>query len=200
MEFARAQMGDRFDVDVEDLSAVNRAMGKNWENAYIGNSDMEKRHAVEIVAEQNLKKADTFKIQKKIEAIEKQIANSIAKDVGKFDPSSLGGRGAAGRDRDRARSSEARQTLKAYADRLKAEIENRNSQQPAPEPVLTAPTRADIEAQQAQLEAERKRKEQGGDAPIKQPTLTADIPDMFNPQGSVFDSRQSQRQPPKNNR
>jgi hypothetical protein len=52
---------------------------------------------------------------------------------------------------------------------------------------LSAPSRQDVLAQQAALEAEAKRKEDGGDKPAPRRELTGDIPDMFNPQGSVFD-------------
>jgi len=52
---------------------------------------------------------------------------------------------------------------------------------------LTSPTRADVLKQQADAEAEAKRKEDGGDKPLPRRELTVDVPDMFNPQGSVFD-------------
>ncbi len=52
---------------------------------------------------------------------------------------------------------------------------------------LTAPSRREVIAQQAALDAEAKRKEEGGDKPIPRKQLTGDIPDLFNPQGSVFD-------------
>ncbi len=52
---------------------------------------------------------------------------------------------------------------------------------------LTAPSRQDVLAQQAAIDAEAKRKEEGGDKPIPRKQLTGDIPDLFNPQGSVFD-------------
>lgn len=51
---------------------------------------------------------------------------------------------------------------------------------------LSAPTRRDVIAQQDALDAEAKRKEEGGDRPI-QKKVTGDTPDMFNTQGSVFD-------------
>ena len=57
---------------------------------------------------------------------------------------------------------------------------------------LTAPTRADVLAQQAQAEAEAKRKEQGGDKPLPSKPLTGDVPDMFNTQASVFDQPATQ--------
>jgi len=53
--------------------------------------------------------------------------------------------------------------------------------------ILVAPTRADVLAQQTALEAEAKRKEQGGDKPIER-KVTGDTPDMFNTQGSIFDA------------
>lgn len=52
---------------------------------------------------------------------------------------------------------------------------------------LTSPTRADVLKQQADAEAEAKRKEDGGDKPLPRKELTGDVPDMFNTQGSVFD-------------
>lgn len=53
---------------------------------------------------------------------------------------------------------------------------------------LTAPTRADVLKQQADAKAEAQRKEDGGDKPLPRRELTGDVPDMFNPQGSVFDA------------
>ena len=52
---------------------------------------------------------------------------------------------------------------------------------------LTAPTQADVLAQQAQREAEEQRKADGGDKPIER-KVTADQVDLFNPQGSIFDA------------
>ena len=53
---------------------------------------------------------------------------------------------------------------------------------------LSAPTPADILAQQAQREAEERRKQDGGDkpAPVKSPTR--DQIDLLNPQGGIFDA------------
>jgi hypothetical protein len=53
---------------------------------------------------------------------------------------------------------------------------------------LTAPTPADVLAQDAQREAERQRQEDGGDkpAPVKSPTR--DQIDLLNPQGGIFDA------------
>lgn len=52
---------------------------------------------------------------------------------------------------------------------------------------LTSPTRSDVLAQQAAIEAEEARKEQGGDKPITR-KVTADQVDLFNPQGGLFDA------------
>lgn len=52
---------------------------------------------------------------------------------------------------------------------------------------LTAPTRADVLTQQDRAEAEAQRKADGGDKPAPPKPITADTPDMFNTQGSVFD-------------
>jgi ADP-Ribosyltransferase in polyvalent proteins len=60
---------------------------------------------------------------------------------------------------------------------------------------LTAPTRAEVLAQQAQRDAEAKRREQGGDVPLPTRKVTADTPDMFNTQGSVFDVPQQSQSP-----
>ncbi len=57
---------------------------------------------------------------------------------------------------------------------------------------LTSPTRADILKQQADAEAEARRKEDGGDKPLPRRELTGDVPDMFNTQGSVFDTPAAQ--------
>jgi hypothetical protein len=53
---------------------------------------------------------------------------------------------------------------------------------------LTAPTRADILAQQAQREAEAQRQQDGGDKPAKARPTTADQIDLLNPQGGIFDA------------
>jgi hypothetical protein len=52
---------------------------------------------------------------------------------------------------------------------------------------LTAPTRAEVLAQQAQREAEQQRKDEGGDKPLPAKTVTGDQIDMLNPQGGIFD-------------
>ena len=52
--------------------------------------------------------------------------------------------------------------------------------------VLTAPTRAEVIAQQAQLEAEQKRKDEGGDKALPAKPVTADQVDLFNTQGGFF--------------
>lgn len=64
----------------------------------------------------------------------------------------------------------------------------------AEEPTLTAPTRADVLAQQAAREAEEQRKKDGGDKPIQR-KVTADQVDLFNPQGSIFDAPAEPAQP-----
>jgi adenine/guanine phosphoribosyltransferase-like PRPP-binding protein len=59
---------------------------------------------------------------------------------------------------------------------------------------LSAPTRQEVIAQQDAVEAEAKRKEEGGDKLI-QKKVTGDTPDMFNTQGSVFDVPAEPTQP-----
>lgn len=60
----------------------------------------------------------------------------------------------------------------------------------AEEEGLTAPTPADVLAQQEQRQAEQQRRDEGGDrpAPVKSPTR--DQIDLLNPQGGIFDAPQ----------
>jgi len=60
---------------------------------------------------------------------------------------------------------------------------------------LTSPTRSDVLTQQAAVEAEAARKEQGGDKPITR-KVTADQVDLFNPQGGLFDAPADEPAPP----
>jgi hypothetical protein len=53
---------------------------------------------------------------------------------------------------------------------------------------LTAPSEADVLAQQAQREAEAQRQQDGGDKPAKANPVTADQIDLLNPQGGIFDA------------
>ena len=63
---------------------------------------------------------------------------------------------------------------------------------------LTSPTRSDVLTQQAAVEAEAARKEQGGDKPITR-KVTADQVDLFNPQGGLFDAPADDPAPPPTN-
>ena len=125
VEAAKEYMGDKFEASTDDFSAVNRLLGKDWESAYVGENEATKRHVADMVADENLKSAPLEKIKKRSDAIRKKIADSISNEVARFDPTSIGGRGAAGRSRDRARATESRAVLKSEADRLDAEIARR---------------------------------------------------------------------------
>lgn len=63
---------------------------------------------------------------------------------------------------------------------------------------LTSPTRSDVLTQQAAIEAEAARKEQGGDKPITR-KVTADQVDLFNPQAGLFDAPVDDPAPPPTN-
>jgi hypothetical protein len=94
----------------------------------------------------------------------------------------------------------ARQSSLAQADRQSggepveaaqgAAPQDRGSRQEAPGTAegLTAPTREDVLAQQAQRDAEQQRKDDGGDKPAAKPSPTGDQIDLLNPQGGIFDA------------
>jgi Large polyvalent protein-associated domain 1 len=129
MELARKIVGKRFFVDHKDINELIRQArieGVPHEDTYFGEDRSRQKNVIDEVADQNLREAPRQAIERKIASIKGVVADSLASSVAGFDPSRLGGSGAAGRARDRARSSERRQIIAGTAYRLQAELDRRD--------------------------------------------------------------------------
>jgi hypothetical protein len=125
---ASAIVGTRIESDHRDYNAMLSALreaGKPVELAFFGPDSATAQSVVEAVVDANLRMMPTRRITSRIESLERQRSASVSADIARFDPSRLGGRGAAGRQRDRARSSERRLMLAARIHRLAAELQRR---------------------------------------------------------------------------
>ncbi|WP_432263304.1 hypothetical protein [Cupriavidus sp. TMH.W2] len=128
MALARKILGTRFEVDHKDTNAMLalvRGLQLPIEYAYFGPRSIDAKSVVQEVADQNLRLAPMHRIQRKIDGLTGKIDGSLASSVANFDPSRLGGSGAAGRQRDRARASEGRNILSIRVARLQAELDRR---------------------------------------------------------------------------
>ncbi|MBN3776197.1 hypothetical protein G3O06_01285 [Burkholderia sp. Ac-20345] len=127
-ELAGAILGKRIETDHRDYNAlIARLRDAGWpvELAFYGPDAATACCVIEAVADANLQAIPAFRILSRIASLERRKSASVSADIARFDPSRLGGRGAAGRQRDRARSSEQRQLLANRIHRLTAELERR---------------------------------------------------------------------------
>ncbi|MDO5947881.1 hypothetical protein [Burkholderia cepacia] len=127
-ELAGAILGKRIETDHRDYNAlIARLRDAGWpvELAFYGPDAATACCVIEAVADANLQAIPAFRILSRIASLERRKSASVSADIARFDPSRLGGRGAAGRQRDRARSSEQRQMLANRIHRLTAELERR---------------------------------------------------------------------------
>lgn len=152
VQLARKIIGNKFEATHRETNAflaAAREAGIPHETTYWGSGPY-KTSAIDYVADENLKSAKTADIEKRIAKIEAGIANSIARDVNRFNnQGTLGGSGAAGRQRDRARNSEARQIDDNVADRLRGELAARKIK----ERIQAAEQQTNHDATPAQKEA-----------------------------------------------
>lgn len=129
LELATAIVGKRIESDHRDYNALLarlRESGKPVELAFYGPDSATAHSVVEAAVDANLRTIPTQRIVNRIASLERRRCASVSADIGRFDPSRLGGRGAAGRQRDRARASENRQMLAARIHRLAEEIQRRD--------------------------------------------------------------------------
>jgi hypothetical protein len=155
MALAREIMGNKFEATHKEINAFlseARARKIPHESTYFGDDPAWRKSAVDIVAEENLRNSPTDKIKARINRIIGSVDQSLDRDVAKsIAQESFGGRGAAGRSRDRARGSEAREIQRGQAGRLQEELKRRElvSAQPAPVDAASQPkTDAAPEAKQ----------------------------------------------------
>ncbi|MGF6440404.1 hypothetical protein [Paraburkholderia youngii] len=128
MQLARHVLKSRFEYDHRDSNALikaARAAGVPHERTYFGASDADARSVIHELADQNLRQAPAWRIQQRIDTHTKKIEGSISHTIARFNPRVLGGRGAAGRVRDRARAQECRSIDADSIARLRAELTRR---------------------------------------------------------------------------
>lgn len=133
VNLARKVMGSKFDADHKDYNEVIRLARENGiphERLFFGADSASARSVVDHVSDENLSRASAEKIQKKIDTLRGKVDASLARTVENFDPTAIGGSGAAGRQRDRARASESRNIISNLVDRLQAELDRRAELQP----------------------------------------------------------------------
>lgn len=122
--------------DINALLAELRARGLSHEHAYCGESSMHAVSVMTVLADENLVNAQQQVIEKRIAKIQAALEDSISKSISRFNPARLGGRGAAGRQRDQARSGERRDIMRVELYRLQAEL-NRRLEETKPAPTNT---------------------------------------------------------------
>lgn len=134
LEMARAIVGRRFMADHKDYNRMLselREQGLDHRLAFYGPNSAEARAVVSFVADENLAVAPITALQRKLAKLQGEVASSVAASHAKFDPTRLGGSGAAGRQRDRARAGEQRNIIRMLADRLEEELKRRAAGQPS---------------------------------------------------------------------
>lgn len=127
-ELAGAILGKRIETDHRDYNALLarlRDAGRPVELAFYGPDAATACCVIEAVADANLRAIPAFRILGRIASLQRRQSASVSADIARFDPSRLGGRGAAGRQCDRARSAEQRLLLASRIHRLTAELERR---------------------------------------------------------------------------
>ena len=130
MDLAREIMGKRFEATHKEINAFlaeGRARNIPYEKMYAGPNAMDARLLVDLVAEENLRNAPDGTIARRIASLEGKISDSISHTISSFDPTRLGGSGAAGRMRDRARAGESRSIMSGEAERLRDELDRRRA-------------------------------------------------------------------------
>ena len=136
MKIARKILGARFEADHKDgnaMLAAAREQGMPVEFTFFGPTSMHAKRVIEVAADENLRAAPQTRIKQRIKSLQGKVGASLAASVSSFDPTRLGGRGAAGRQRDRARASEGRGLLGLRLERLQAELDRRAAANGTPE-------------------------------------------------------------------
>lgn len=131
LALAREILNARCEFDHRDMNAMiaaARAAGIPYELTYFGPNSADAKSVICAVADMNLRHAPTWRIERRISTLNGKIGASIAHTISRFDPNTLGGRGAAGRVRDRARAAGVREMYAGEIARLRLELVRRNSQ------------------------------------------------------------------------
>lgn len=127
-KLAREIVRSRFIADHKDHNALLRALrehGESAEHAFCGVSAQHSTLVVDVIAEENLRKAPSRALERKIKTLSRQVDESLSASMRRFNPERLGGIGAAGRQRDQARDSDKRNLLTGLINRVRAEIARR---------------------------------------------------------------------------
>jgi hypothetical protein len=130
LELAREVLNGRFMADHKDKNEVirlARERGIPPEHLAFGPDAATAKLVVDEVADRNLHAAPAEAIERKIKKLRAEVDESLSHSVATFDPTRLGGSGAAGRQRDRAHASERRNLTSALADRLQRELDQRTA-------------------------------------------------------------------------
>ena len=130
LAIARQVLGRRFVVGHKDYNAAiqaARGAGLDIGHVYYGESSMHARPVVELVADDNLKSASTDHLARKAASIRSKVESSISSSIRRFNPSRIGGKGAAGRQRDNAHDAEKRNMRQSELKRIEAELEGRKT-------------------------------------------------------------------------
>ena len=130
-QLARGILQGRFIADHKDYNrmlAAVRERGIPVEHAFCGESAALSISVVEAIAEKNLRNAPLRALERRINTLSRHVESSISASQQKFDQNRLGGPGAAGRERDRARAAECRNLTRMMINRLKAEIVRRKAE------------------------------------------------------------------------
>lgn len=127
-ELARGILRGRFicnHKDYNQMLAAVREQGLPVEHAFCGESAERSIPVVEAIAELNLQTAPLRVLERKVNTLCLKVDSSIYASRQRFDQTRLGGPGAAGRERDRAREAEGRNLTRMMIERLKREITRR---------------------------------------------------------------------------
>lgn len=128
---AKEILRGRFIADHKDYNrmlAAVREQGLSVEHAFCGECAERAISVVEAIAEENLRTAPRAKLERKLATLCRKVEASVTASLHKFDPNRLGGPGAAGRERDRARQAEGRNLTRMLADRLAQELARRETE------------------------------------------------------------------------
>lgn len=128
LEMARVIVGRRFMADHKDYNRMLselRAQGLDHRLAFYGQSAAESRAVVDYVADENLKVAPVSALERKLARLQVEVVSSVAASHAKFDCTRLGGKGAAGRELNRARAAQRRNITRLLAGRIEHELKRR---------------------------------------------------------------------------
>lgn len=128
LAIARKVLRCRFVVSATDINAVLRLARESALDAghcYYGESSRHARLVADYVADDNLRSATDQQLARKASSIKAKIEGSVSRSMSRINPASIGGSGAAGRQRDHMRDSEGRNILRRELTRIENELKSR---------------------------------------------------------------------------